>query len=483
MLTMGWEIGSAINSQLEGTQAGDWIGEKVTQLWAALGSETAQQSLDAMQKYQQMIQEQQLTRDAIKHAINTRTELVLTKDYYVNSIVINKSLTIRGNGHALYANKPGVEKFISIKPTSDQDIPTIQIFGLSVINATDCIYGVFNDSSGLNMYQCLVKGFVTANIVAKPNAGGSWGNLYIDHVDSHLSENGILSLGATDHNINFYMGYNCMTHINGLGGNSYLFNSHGWNYNSDTKNWINGSTFVKVKDSCTMSNIYADTLEIAVDLTTANDNVWALVAISNLGCFINRSTYPNQTETNGVPTPKIFTDLDLFKGKLNVIGMNIDFNGWSDKNNQQPKLASGKIDLSRMKFSGLNENGLSDVHSINLKTSHVINDYLIHDSTTLAPYRFKAFSQLGKTKMVAEFSLKSQAPSGVLISEITLNPTNITLSEVNFVTCDAIGFIADGSVYKLTARAYDDKIRIYNTSGKTITNSIEINVEVESYLC
>lgn len=420
---------------------------------------------------------------AINDAINTKKEVVLTKDYYIDGIVINKNLTIRGNDHALYANKPGVEKFISIKPTSDQDIPAIQIFGLSVINATDCIYGVFNDSSGLNMYQCLVKGFVTANIVAKPNAGGSWGNLYIDHVDSQLSENGILSLGATDHNINFYMGYNCMTHINGLGGNSYLFNSHGWNYNSDTKNWINGSTFVKVKDSCTMSNIYADTLEIAVDLTTANNNVWAMIAISNLCYFINKSTYPNQTETNGVPTPKIFTDLDSFKGKLTVMGINLDFNDWTDKNSQQPKIASGKIDTSRMKFSGLNSNGFYDNHHINLQSSQVIDDYLSYDATYLQPNGFKSLSQLGKTKMVATFSLRAQVPIGVLISEIKLNPNNIVLSDLNIVTCDAIGWSEGDTVYKLSARVSGNKIRIYNTSGQAITYGVEINIAVDSYLC
>ncbi len=421
---------------------------------------------------------------AINDAINTKKELVLTKDYYIDGIVINKSLIIRGNGHALYANKQGVEKFISILATSDKaEEKNTKIYNLKVINKSDCIYGVFNDSSVLEMYHCLVEGFVTANVVAKSNAGSSFGNLIIDYLESRLSENGILSLGATDHKIHGYIGYNCMTHINSLGGNSYLFNSHGWNYNTPTKNWINGSKFVAVKDSCIMSNIYADTVEIAVDLTAANNLSWAMIAISNLGCFINRSTYPNQTETNGVPTPKIFTDLDLFKGQLNVTGMNVDFNGWLDKNNKKPKIASGKINILRMKFSGLNQNGLSDVHSINLKTSQVINDYLIHDSTSLTPYRFKSFSQLGKTKMIAAFSLKSQAPSGVLISEITLNPTNITLSDVNIVTCEAIGFIADGTVYKLSASVSDDKIKIYNTSGKTITNSIEINVEVESYLC
>lgn len=421
---------------------------------------------------------------AINDAINTKKELVLTKDYYIDGIVIDKSLIIRGNGHALYANKPGVEKFISIIETSQKtEEKTIQIYNLKVINKSNCIYGVFNDSSVLVMHHCLVEGFVTANVVGKPNSGGSFGNLNIDYLDSNLSENGILSLGATDHKIFGYMGYNCMTHINGLGGNSYLFHSHGWNYNTPTKNWINGSKFVAVKDSCIMSNIYADTVEIAVDLTAANNLVWALIAISNLGYFINRSTYPNQTETNGVPTPKIFTDLDLFNGQLNVTGMNVDFNNWLDKNNRKPKIASGKINTARMKFGGLNENGLNDVHGINLKKSQEINDYLSYDSTYLNKDSFKSFSQLGKTKMVAVFSLKRQVSSGVLISEITLKPTNITLSEVNIVTCDAIGWIADGTVYKLSARVSGDKIKIYNTSGQTITHGVEINVEVESYLC
>lgn len=152
-----------------------------------------------------------------------------------------------------------------------------------MINKSDCIYGVFNDSSVLDMHQCLVEGFVTANVIGKPNAGGSFGNLNIDYLQSRLSENGILSLGATDHKINYYMGYNCMTHVNSLGGNSYLFNSHGWNYNLVDKNWINGSKFVSIKDSCTMSNIYADTVETAVDLSEANSKDWALIAIENLG--------------------------------------------------------------------------------------------------------------------------------------------------------------------------------------------------------
>lgn len=419
---------------------------------------------------------------AINDAINTKKELVLTKDYYIDGIVIDKSLTIRGNSHALYANKTGVEKFISIKSTSNQDIASIHLFSLSVINATDCLYGVFNDSSELRMYQCLVEGFVTANVVGKPNAGGSYGNLNIDYLESRLSENGILSLGATDHRINRYMGYNCMTHVNGLGGNSYLFYSHGWNYNSATKNWINGSKFVKVKDSCTMSNIYADTVETAVDLSAVDQN-WALIAITNLGYFINKSTYPNQTETNGVPTPKIFTDLDLFKGQLTVMGLNIDFNGWLDKNNQKPTLASGKIDTSRMKFAGLNSNGFNDNHKINLQSSQVINNYLSYDTTYLQHYGFNSLSQLGKTKMYAGFSLKAQVPSGVLISEITLNPNKIILSDVNIITCDAIGWLANSTALKLSASVSGNKIKIFNTSGQTITNGIEINIEVDSILC
>ncbi|UXD81224.1 hypothetical protein D2544_025 [Lactococcus phage D2544] len=167
----------------------------------------------------------------------------------------------------------------------------------------------------------------------------------------------------------------------------------------------------------------------------------------------------------------------------NYPGMNLDFNGWLDKNSQRPKIASGKIDTERMKFGGLNANGLDDNHGINLKKSQEINDYLSYDSTYLNKDSFKSLSQLGKTKMFVSFSLKKQVSSGVLISEITLKPTNITLSEVNIVTCDAIGWIADGTVYKLSARVSGDKIKIYNTSGQTITHGVEINVEVESYLC
>lgn len=423
---------------------------------------------------------------AINDAMNTKKELVLTEDYYVDSIAIDKNLIIRGNGHALYANKSGVEKFINITTTSDEtELKNIQLFNLRVINATDCVYGVFNDSCVLDMYQCLVEGFVTANVVAKPNAYGSWGNLNIDYLESNMSENGILSLGATDHHINYYMGYNCMTHVNGLGGNSYLFNSHAWNYNRATKNWINGSKFVAVKSSCTLSNIYADTVETAVDLTAANDLKWALIAINNLGYFINKSTYPNQTETNGVPTPKIFTDLDLFKGQLTVTGINLDFNNWLDKNNQKPKIASGKIDTTRMKFVGLNDNGFDDDHSINIKKSQDIEEYLSYDGTYLQNrvLGFKSLSQLGKTKMFASFSLKKQVLNGELISEIALNPDKIMLSDVHIITCDAIGWLENSPTPKLSTSVSGNKIKIYNTTGQTITYGVDINIEVDSYLC
>ena len=71
-----------------------------------------------------------------------------------------------------------------------------------------------------------------------------------------------------------------------------------------------------------------------------------------------------------------------------------DFNNWLDKNNRKPKIASGKINTARMKFGGLNENGLNDVHGINLKKSQEINDYLSYDSTYLNKDSFKSLSQL-----------------------------------------------------------------------------------------
>lgn len=66
----GYAIGTLVSKAIEGTKAGDWVGEKVTQLWAGLGSENAQHALEAQQKYDQMIQEQQQTRLAIQQQTN-----------------------------------------------------------------------------------------------------------------------------------------------------------------------------------------------------------------------------------------------------------------------------------------------------------------------------------------------------------------------------------------------------------------------------
>jgi len=66
----GYAIGTLVSKAIEGTKAGDWVGEKVTQLWAGLGSEEAQHALEAQQKYDQMIQEQQQTRLAIQQTTN-----------------------------------------------------------------------------------------------------------------------------------------------------------------------------------------------------------------------------------------------------------------------------------------------------------------------------------------------------------------------------------------------------------------------------
>ena len=66
----GYAIGTLVSKAIEGTKAGDWVGEKVTQLWAGLGSEEAQQALEAQQKYDKMIQEQQQTRLAIQQTTN-----------------------------------------------------------------------------------------------------------------------------------------------------------------------------------------------------------------------------------------------------------------------------------------------------------------------------------------------------------------------------------------------------------------------------
>ncbi len=73
---VGYGIGSVINMGLEGTKTGDNIGEAVTKIWAALGSESAKEALEAQAKYDQMIAQQEQNNQYSRELIGNIKTLI-----------------------------------------------------------------------------------------------------------------------------------------------------------------------------------------------------------------------------------------------------------------------------------------------------------------------------------------------------------------------------------------------------------------------
>ncbi len=70
----GYLIGTGISKSIEGTAASDAIGEKIAQALALFGNDTAQAAIESNAKYDQMIAEQQQTKQKQEQMINEQAQ-------------------------------------------------------------------------------------------------------------------------------------------------------------------------------------------------------------------------------------------------------------------------------------------------------------------------------------------------------------------------------------------------------------------------
>ena len=70
----GYLIGTGISKSIEGTTASDAIGEKIAQALALFGNDTAQAAIESNAKYDQMIAEQQQTKQKQEQMINEQAQ-------------------------------------------------------------------------------------------------------------------------------------------------------------------------------------------------------------------------------------------------------------------------------------------------------------------------------------------------------------------------------------------------------------------------
>tara|TARA_R110002051_G_scaffold183589_1_gene253114 strand:- start:8089 stop:10143 length:2055 start_codon:yes stop_codon:yes gene_type:complete len=70
----GYLIGTGISKSIEGTAASDAIGEKIAQALALFGNDTAQTAIESNAKYDQMIAEQQQTKQKQEQMINEQAQ-------------------------------------------------------------------------------------------------------------------------------------------------------------------------------------------------------------------------------------------------------------------------------------------------------------------------------------------------------------------------------------------------------------------------
>ena len=358
--------------------------------------------------------EEKTVEQAIEQAIAVATEkkqpLILTEDYEIGELTINDSLLIIGNGHTI-TTKPYdsvVDNFIKIEANNNGTIPYVKIHDLNIKNISSYNVGLFNNDSHVDLTNVYVAGFLTKDIYYKKVNVNGIGHL--SHITCEESPIGI-DLQTTDVKLDHYQGHNCLIHINGVGGNDFLTEIHGWNWKYENKNWVDGSCLIKFSGSSVLSNVFADSVETAFILPEG-DSPYSLISMQNVIYFLNKDVHP-------VKVPKLFSNLDDYAGKLNVNGIEVDANGWHNDNGL-PEAIIGTIEKGRMNFNGLMSNGFLDGHHVTQKYS--INDDFFNASdeikSNVSKHTF--IVQQGAGSVYIDGSLPARVPVGGKVGSFLL---------------------------------------------------------------
>ena len=405
---------------------------------------------------------------AISYASARNLPVILDRDYILSSIEITNSVIIYGNGHTL-TTEGGGESFITVKPGDTNKTTAVTIYDLYIKNTSAFNTGITNIDSELNLFKCSVSSFVNRNIFVNKLTVNGYG-IFRD-ISCQSSPIGI-DLKTTDMTIENFGGYNCRIHINGVGGNDILNNIHGWNWNSASQNWVDGSTLIKVTGSTTLTNIFADSVETAIVLPKGPDTKYTLISIVNFIYFLNKDVFPSSE-------PHLISNIDEFKGKININGILADANGWGwDSNPAQhnPELITGLIDSSTMTISGLTNNGFNDSHNINRKYNQNKNFYTVQYSN-ISIYDASIEVQNGKGLVNMTSSLITSIPPGGKVLTLTL--TDPSISNVTSYIVSGSAIQSDNSIHNLGITFSKDtkQINIYNSSNVTYDSLIQFQLD------
>ena len=396
---------------------------------------------------------------ALQYACNNNKTLTLTQNYTLDSFVINKSVNIEGNNHTIYDNNNN-DIFLTINNNCRVIINNLRL------ELSKSKNGILNIDSNVDLNNVTVRGSIKNNILdvaveyRKVTTSG-FGNINILY--TQLCKKG-LYLNTTDTKVNKLMGFNCLIHLHNAGSGNFISNSHGWNL-KDNKygDYVTNSVYLLTgKGSVILSDIYADTVETAIELpSSTTDSRYTLINISNFAYFLNRSYYPN----GAINPPKLFKNLDIFRGKIGLENLQVDNGAWSDSSGVLAKLFDVRPDETRININGITNNGYSD----EFNQVPIISDFtpISEDTTYYSPFMRKYRKYKNETKIVIRASMKGGFDSGTLIYSCTL-PDNLSLSPNRIANAFINRNVGQINV-KCSITKYN-KIEVYNDTGVNINN-------------
>ena len=396
---------------------------------------------------------------ALDFACNNNKTLTLTQNYILDSFVINKSVNIEGNNHTIYDNDNN-DIFLTINNNCRVIINNLRL------ELSKSKNGILNIDSNVDLNNVTVRGSIEDNILdvaveyRKVTTSG-FGNINILY--TQLCKKG-LYLNTTDTKVNKLLGFNCLIHLHNAGSGNFISNSHGWNL-KDNKygDYVTNSVYLLTgRGSIILSDIYADTVETAIELPpSTTDSKYTLINISNFAYFLNRSYYPNGT----MNPPKLFKNLDTFKGKIGLENLQVDNGAWSDSSGTLAKLFDVRPDETRININGITNNGYSD----EFNQVPITSDFtpVSEDTTYYSPFMRKYRRYKTETKIVIRATMKGGFDNDTLIYSCTL-PDNLSLSPNRIANAYINRNV--GQINVKCRITKDNKIEVYNDTGLSINN-------------
>lgn len=286
------------------------------------------------------------------------------------------------------------------------------------------------------------------------------GNIYVNDIRIDYANIGMY-LASSDNHINNVTSHNCMLHYKNNGGFNIFNNIHGWNFDSDTKDWTTNSTFMEINSSQTqIINCYVDTLNKGFDIKSTSP--YLLLNIQNLIFFINRSSYDNNK-----PKPIFFTQTN---GKVNVNSFICDYNGYVGDGTGNVVDYPSNIRIDNFISNGAKFNTNYYYHqTIDISTSiedNTTSDQIITLLDYLSNTKHKITLKNNSRYLDYAYTLKRNLPNN---TEIWTAKFQNRLANLNGMQLQCYAY-NDNQIFPLQAFINNNIIHIWNNSGDTINN-------------